>query len=220
MTSLIVISFTNEAQAIEASHKLAELEAFGDITVYEKVIVKRDVHGNTTVIQTETTDGPGVAASVGISTMVGALAGPVGLLGGMATGTIIGAAAESDNHGFSENFTAKLSKELKPGSVAILAELTEDNPSVADNALSSFGGSIYRPDIDDMYNGYVDDQMEQLSEKMAAQRARLKSSVATNKARIQQKIAQLKEKRRKRIAELKLKHQSAVENKKMGNKKN
>ncbi len=57
MTNLIVISFANETQAIEASHKLIELESFGDITVYEKVILKKHSNGDTSVIQTETTDG-------------------------------------------------------------------------------------------------------------------------------------------------------------------
>jgi hypothetical protein len=37
MTNLIVISFKNESQAIEGSHKLNDLESVGDITVYEKV---------------------------------------------------------------------------------------------------------------------------------------------------------------------------------------
>jgi len=41
MTNLVVVSFTNESQAIEASHKMIELESLGDITVYEKVIVKK-----------------------------------------------------------------------------------------------------------------------------------------------------------------------------------
>ncbi len=45
MTSLIVVSFTNEAQAIQASHKLVKLESSGSITVYEKLIVKRILMG-------------------------------------------------------------------------------------------------------------------------------------------------------------------------------
>lgn len=43
MTNLIVISFKNEAQAIETSHKLMELESSGDITFYEKVILRKMV---------------------------------------------------------------------------------------------------------------------------------------------------------------------------------
>jgi len=41
MINLIVLSFTDESKAIEASHKLAELESFGDISMYEKVIFKK-----------------------------------------------------------------------------------------------------------------------------------------------------------------------------------
>ena len=85
MTNLIVISFKNESQAIEGSHKLLELESIGDITIYEKVMLKKDSNGKTTVIQTETSDGLRTLSGMALGTLVGALAGPVGLVAGMIT---------------------------------------------------------------------------------------------------------------------------------------
>src|SRR4029453_16748603 len=104
MTNLIVISFKNESQAIEGSHKLVELESFGDITVYEKVMLKKDAAGKPSVIQSETSDGLRTLSGMALGTLIGALAGPVGMMVGMITGTLGGAALESDYFDFSEDF--------------------------------------------------------------------------------------------------------------------
>lgn len=58
-----------------------------------------------------------------IGSLIGALAGPVGLVAGMMTGTMTGAVLEADDYGFGEDFIAKVSEELQPGMVVIVAEL-------------------------------------------------------------------------------------------------
>ena len=65
--------------------------------------------------------------------------------------------------------------------------------------------------MDYIYDDYVDEQVEETDEEIAAERARIKSANAAEKAKVQQKIAALKDKRRKRIAELKEKHQARTE---------
>ncbi len=83
MTSLIVASFANEAQAVKGSHKLQELESFGDISIFEQVIVKKDSNGQITFLQDDTSDGLRTVGGMGIGTLVGAIAGPVGAVVGM-----------------------------------------------------------------------------------------------------------------------------------------
>src|SRR5262249_55933894 len=117
MTNLIVISFTNETQAIEASHKLLELESFGDISVYEKVILKKNSDGDTSVIETDTTEGLRVLSGMALGTLVGAVAGPVGMLIGMMTGTLTGGVLEAGYVDFSDDFTSKVTVRLQPGTV-------------------------------------------------------------------------------------------------------
>jgi uncharacterized membrane protein len=210
MTNLIVISFKNESQAIEASHKLAELESFGDITVYEKVIVRKDSKGETTVLQTDTSDGLRVLSGMTLGTLIGAFAGPVGLLVGMVTGTLTGAILESDYFDFSEDFKSKVMDRIQPGTVAIIAEIYEENPAFVDNAVTPLGATIFRSDVDYVYDEYVDDQIEELDEEIAGERAKIKSAAASEKAKIHKKIDQLKEKRRERIIELKGKQKTAI----------
>jgi len=210
MTNLIVISFKNESQAIEGSHKLTELESFGDITVYEKVMLKKNATGETTVIQSETSDGLRTLSGMAIGSLVGALAGPVGLLVGMMTGTLAGAALESDYFDFSEDLKSKVMNRVQPGSVSIIAEIYEENPAFVDNAVAPFSATIFRSDIDYVYDEYVDDQIEELDEEIAAERTKIKEAAASEKSKILERIDQLKERRRQRIIELKGKKQSFI----------
>ncbi|HTE26906.1 hypothetical protein [Flavitalea sp.] len=57
MTNLRGMNFHSEAKAVEASHKLIELESFGDISIFEKGIIRKDAFGEISVEQSETTDG-------------------------------------------------------------------------------------------------------------------------------------------------------------------
>jgi uncharacterized membrane protein len=211
MTNLIVASFTNEDKAILASHKLVELESFGDITVYEKVILKKDLSGNITALQTNSSEGLRTVSGMTLGTVIGAFAGPVGMLVGMLSGTLVGATLEMGYMDFSDDFTDKVSAKLRPGSVAVVAEVYEESPDFVDNAMESLSGSVLRANVDDVYDDYVDDQVEEIDEDIAAERKRVKTAAASEKSKIQQKIEQLKQKRHKRMSELKGKQQSTVE---------
>jgi len=210
MTNLIVISFKNESQAIDSLHKLAELESFGDITVYEKVIVKKDSKGQTSVIQSDTSEGLRTLSGMALGTFIGAFAGPVGLLVGMMTGTLTGAALESDYFDFSEDFESKVMSRIQPGTVAIIAEIYEESPDFVDNAVAPFSATVLRSDVDYVYDEYVDDQIEELDEEIAAERAKIKSAAESEKMKIQKKIDQIKAKRQQRIAELKKQQKSTI----------
>ncbi len=203
MTNLIVLSFPNEAKAIQASHKLAELESIGDISIFEKVIIKKAANGEFTYLQTDTSDGARMASGMALGTLVGVIGGPVGMLVGMLSGTLVGAAVEADYVDFSEDVVKKVSDQLNVGDVAILAEISEDGSLFVDSAVSSLGGKIFRYNADDAYSDYEDDQVQQFDNDIAEDRKQFKAAMADDKARIKNRIEQLKEKRRQRIAALK-----------------
>jgi uncharacterized membrane protein len=206
MTNLIVISFKDEAKAFEAAHKLSELESFGDISIYEKVIVKKDAGGSVTQLQSDTSDGLRLGTGLAVGTMIGAIGGPVGLVIGMLSGSIIGAIAETQYTDLSDDFVSKVDGHLQSGSVAILAEVSEDNPDFINTAMAPFDATIFRADVDDYYDDYQDEQVEEFDNDIATQRANFKAAAAKDKSSIQKKIDELKAKRKQRIAELKAKH--------------
>ncbi|HXB92983.1 MAG TPA: DUF1269 domain-containing protein [Puia sp.] len=211
MTNLIIDSFQEEAAAIEASHKLSELESIGDITIYERVVVKKNTDGKTVVLQADTTEEGGTTLSgMAIGTLVGSLAGPVGMLLGMFTGTLTGAAIETDEYGFAEDFLSKVSDQLQPGMAAVIAEIEEDKAIFVDETLSPLGGTLTRADVDYEYTKYSDEEVDEVDEDIAAARAKLKAAADEDKNKFRQKIGRLKEKRKEKIAELKEKAKEAV----------
>ncbi|MBV7533137.1 DUF1269 domain-containing protein [Chitinophaga sp. sic0106] len=204
MTNLIIASFAQEAQAITAFHKLTELESIGDLTIYESVIVQKNAQGETGVVQTgNSTEGVRTLSGMALGTLVGAFAGPVGILAGMLLGTMGGAVWEANYFNFTEEFSRKVADSLKPGYTALIAEVDEDNEVFADTYIKSLGGTLLRTDVDFEYEKIVDDQVEALDEQIAADRAKLRTAEAADKARFEKEIAELKEKRKQRIAELK-----------------
>jgi uncharacterized membrane protein len=220
MTSLIVASFANEAEAVRGSHKLQELESFGDISVFEKVMVKKDSDGEITFLQDDTSNGLRTVGGLAIGTLIGAIAGPVGAAVGMMVGTMTGAVVDVDRMDFADDFGSKVTERLQPGTTAIIAEISEDGPAFVDSSLEPLGATIFRINADDAYDYYEDEQVDEFDESIADERARLHVATASEKTKIQQKISQLKEKRKARVAELKEKHNSSVENRKTNRKEN
>jgi uncharacterized membrane protein len=205
MTNLIISTFKEEAQAIEASQKLNELETIGDITIYERVILKKNADGETVVLQNDTTEGEGLTTISGmaVGTLIGALAGPVGMVAGMFAGTFTGAAAEADNYGFAEDFISGAADHLEPGMTAVIAEIEESDPVFVDSSLTPLGATLTRSDVDYEYNKHSDEEIDELDEEIAAARTKLKSAVDDDKAKFRKKINKLKEERKERIDEFK-----------------
>ena len=159
MTNLIVLSFTNESKAIEASQKLAELESIGDISVFEKVIIKKGANGEFTYLQTESSDGLRMVSGMALGTLVERLADLVGMMVGNAFGHPGGAVGETEYIDFSEETVRKVTDQLNAGDVAILAEISEEGSFFVDMLQPHLGGNIFRHNVDDVYSDYEDQQL-------------------------------------------------------------
>ena len=71
MTNLLIASFKQEAEAIEASQKLNELESIGDITIYEMVVITKNADGEAVVLQADTNEGVRTLSGMAIGTLIG-----------------------------------------------------------------------------------------------------------------------------------------------------
>jgi hypothetical protein len=80
---LITASFDQEEKAVEAFTKLQELEKIGDITIYEMVVVAKNDAGEASIVEALTAEGTQTLPAMAVGTIVGALAGPVGMVTGM-----------------------------------------------------------------------------------------------------------------------------------------
>ena len=212
MTNLLIASFKQEAEAMDASQKLNELESIGDITIYEMVVIKKNADGEAVVLQAGTDEGVRTLSGMAIGTLIGSLAGPVGFVAGMFTGTVAGMAMEEDHYGFTEDFTSKVLAQLQPGETAVVAEIDEDDDVFVDGSLKPLGATLTRTDVDYEYDKYSDQEMDEFDEEIAAERAKIKSATDAEKSKIHKKIADLKEKRKERVADLKERVKETVAN--------
>lgn len=201
MANVIVISFQEETKAIEALHKLNELETLGDISVYEKIMIRKKENGETEILKEDSSEGWRILTGMGVGSLLGMLAGPVGLVFGMFTGTAIGAIYETDHYDFAEDFVAKVENKMQAGTICIIAELDEDSDVFVDTYLKPLGAVIARTDVDFEFDKYENEQIEKIDEEIAEERAAFKKAVADDRKKIKNKIAELKERRKEKIAE-------------------
>lgn len=200
MKNVIVASYKEEAKAIDALHKLKEMELSGDISIYEFIMVRKKASGEIEVLQKDDAEGWRTFTGMGVGSLIGALGGPVGLLIGLYTGAAIGAIADADYYDFAEDFIAKIENKIPVGNVSIIAETEEDSKVFIDTELKPFGGVITRSGVDYEYDKFTNEQLDAIEEEMEADRAALKKAMGDNKKKIQKKIAELKEKRRNLVA--------------------
>ncbi|HWA34518.1 MAG TPA: DUF1269 domain-containing protein [Cyclobacteriaceae bacterium] len=200
MTNIIVASFTDEAKAIAAMHKLTELDSFGDISIYEKILVRKKVDGEVEMLADDNSEGWRTLAGMGVGSLLGVLGGPVGFLVGLYTGTVVGAAADMSHYGFAEDFIGRVKNKLTTGTVSIIAEIEEHNSLFINTSLKPFDAVITRSDVDLEFKQYVSDQIHKIEDDIANERMALKAAVGNERIKIQNKIAELKEKRKATIA--------------------
>jgi uncharacterized membrane protein len=182
----IYLTFKEEAKAIEASQKLNELEIIGDITIYERVILKKNADGETVVLQADTAEGGGLTT-----------------ISGMAVGALV----ESDNFGFAEDFISGAADHLQPGMTAVIAEIEESDPVFVDSSLTPLGATLTRSDVDYEYTRHSDEEIDELDEEIAGARTKLKSALENDKAKFRKKI----EKHQKKITDLEKQLQAVVQ---------
>jgi len=212
MKNVIVASFKEEAKAIDALHKLNELELVGDISIYEQIMIRKKANGEIETLKRDDSEGWRTFTGAAIGSMLGLLGGPVGFVIGLYTGTAIGAIAELDHFDFAEDFMAKIEKKIPVGNTSIIAEIEEESKAFVDTELKPFGAVITRSSVEYDYDNYVNEQLDAIEDDIAEDRAALKKAAGNEKKKIQKKIAELKEKRKAIIAEFVAKRKKAEKN--------
>ncbi|SDS24638.1 Uncharacterized membrane protein [Polaribacter sp. KT25b] len=212
MSHIIIVSFKEETKAIDALHKIKELDDYGDITLYEDMMIRKKENNQYQVLNDET-EGEGWRTFTGMALggLIGAIAGPVGLIIGLYSGTLVGAIFDGSHFNFEKNFIQKVSNKMEIGEIVIIAEVNEDSDIFIDNAMKPFSSEIIRSEAEIEYDIYVDEHIEDLEDKIEDEREKIKKATKEEKVKINTKIANLKAKRNAKIAELEAKRKSTLE---------
>jgi len=178
MSTFVVSIFSSEAKAYDAVRAFNELHMEGSISLYDTTVVKRQEGGWLEIKQR----GSGAIEATGLGTLVGALlgifGGPAGVAIGAAAGTAVGGTTALARGDASDEFLEDISKKMKPGDYAVLAEVSEKWTAPVDTRIQQLGGTVLREKRSD----YVDAMMEKRAEAFKAEIEDRKQERAARKA--------------------------------------
>jgi len=144
MNKLLVAIFDNETAADAGLNALRTLHAAGDITLYASGVLASDAKGVIRV-RKSIDDGPvGTVTGLAVGSLIGLLGGPVGMAIGAVTGSVAGAVRDFWVAGVGLDFVEEATRHLRPGKVALLAEIEEEWVIPVDSALEAVGGMVFR----------------------------------------------------------------------------
>lgn len=200
ITNVIVAFFKETPSAIDASHKLTELESYGDISIDEIAIFHKDDSGKITALKTEDSDGINTLVGMSGGILIGALAGPVGLLAGSLIGTITGAIFDSKNSTLANNFVSKVKENMLPNTTVIIAEVEEDSTDYINEAIKQSGGSVLRTSVENVKE--IHKTLKDIDKKIAAERKKIDKSAEELANKISANIETYKAERAKIINQI------------------
>ena len=195
MEKILVYMVTSTEASIEVNHKLAELDRNGDINIYESLTIRKEANGGFDVLKDGTADGGWkTVGGAALGSLIGIIGGPLGMLLGGLTGTVIGAAADTEEYAVSTDFIDRVKDDLKSGEIAIITVLEEASPDFVDTALKPIEGRSFRTDTALAYDAFEQRVDDALQEERAEAKAERQARRAARKEKRTEHRASLKKK--------------------------
>jgi uncharacterized membrane protein len=143
MSKFVAAIFADRARAREGYLALKHLAAKG-VEVQASAIISKGSDSKLSVLE-DSYDGFRVTAAAAlIGGLAGSSGGPLGALMGAVGGALIGVSAELTENGEGTKLVARISKELAPGSAAVVAGIAKKDMSSFEKRMTALGGTIQR----------------------------------------------------------------------------
>jgi uncharacterized membrane protein len=195
MENVLAVNFGEDSKAYEALSTLKELDGQDQLNLEAAAVVVRAENGSVEIKDSVgDTDFEGTATGGLIGVLIGILGGPLGVLIGGATGLLVGSLFDMDDADDTESALSDISRSVKAGHTAVVAQADEQSPDVVDTAMRQLGGTTVRRTVEDVQ---ADIAAAEEAERVAAHEAR--------KRLREQRREQTKEKIQAKIEELKAK---------------
>jgi uncharacterized membrane protein len=200
--NVLVVTFgedpENDKNAYQALTDLKQLDSQDQIKVAGAAVVTRDVDGRVEV-KSETGEDPYVGTASGgiIGLLLGVIGGPLGVLIGGTYGMLVGSLFDIDDVETTESVLGEISKQVQPTRMALLAQVTEENPDVIDSAMARLGGGVMRRPVVDVEDEIAAAEEAQRKAKHEARKELQKARVEKSKEDAHAKVEELKSKLRR-----------------------
>jgi uncharacterized membrane protein len=193
--NVLVVTFEDDQRAYEAVSVLNELDAQGQLQLTEAAVVTRRDDGQV-IAHDQTGDPVPVNTLSGglIGLLVGVLGGPLGVLIGGATGLLAGSLFDLDDADDTDSVLSEMSKSIRVGHTALLAQVEEQSPEIVDAAMARLSGTVVRRPTYDVEVEIEAAREAQSKAKREARKELLKARHEKNKAEAHEKVEAMKAK--------------------------
>jgi uncharacterized membrane protein len=193
--NVLAVSFSEHANAYEALSRLKELDARGDVSVRGAAVVVRDEDGK--VVSKEQIGDvgwEGTASGGLIGLLIGVIGGPLGIIIGGASGLLVGSLFDMDDEDETESALGEISKSVRVGSPALLADVIEESPAAIDAVMANLGGTVLRRSAADVEAEVAAADEAQREAKKKARKELRDARHKKQKEEVDAKVADLKAK--------------------------
>ena len=185
----MVTTFQNAQAAGDGLNRLKELDQLGDISIYNMAMIRKTDEKQFELLHHEGPDTEAMPATGAITgSLIGAIAGPLGMAIGMLTGVMVGSLDEHGSEDRASEFLDRVSKQLTPGTYAIVLDVEEDGEFIVNSYMEPFQGKTTHTDIAGLYDEYDEEQWDELDKDKAS----IKVKIDKLKAEQNEKLAKTK----------------------------
>lgn len=188
MDKMLVVVFPTESAAYEGQQALSALDQEGSIVLYAAAVIAKDAAGHTAVKQ-EADQGP-LGTTVGLltGTLIGLIGGPVGAAVGAYAGTVGGGMFDLTRAGVATDFVDEVARSLKPGKVAVVAEIDEEWVTPVDSRMEALHGEVLRRARTEVVDAQIASEQAAMQEEIAGLKAELAKATGEAKAKLQKRV--------------------------------
>ncbi len=194
MERMLVVIFDNQDKAYEGSRALYQLDQEGSISIYAEAVISKKADGKLIVKQADGEFPIGVLGGTSLGSLLGLLGGPIGIGIGAATGAFAGAMADLHVSGVDGEFLDDVSKALKPGKSAVVADVSEEWVTPVDTRMEALGGTVHRTARSTVEHERIERQEATMRAELASLKAEHAKAQTERKKRLQSRIEQLEAK--------------------------
>jgi uncharacterized membrane protein len=193
--NVIVVSFSDDSKAYEGMSTLKELDEQDQLDLAGVAVVVRSDDGQVHIKDAVGDDSfSGTLGGGLVGLLIGIIGGPFGVLLGGATGVLVGSLFDAGDEDDTESALSDVSKSVRVGRTALLADVGEQSTDVVDNAMRELGGEVLRRSADEVEAEVAATEKAQRTAKREARKELLKARHEQHKNEIKAKIEELKAK--------------------------
>ena len=186
MQKTLVVVFEDEAKARRASRALEMLEARGDLSLDELVVIVKNPDGSvrTTKMGTSESVTRALAASLA-GGLFGVSGGSVGVADGLIGGAVIGAISHK-KRSVDDELDKDIGDALPASKAAVIAEVLEESEHSVDARMAALGGIVFRWTSGQIRTGSEEPKIQRTNAKV--DRGRFDPKIDELRVKIQEAI--------------------------------